>query len=144
MKKIWKTIAAAMIPFLLLVTASACKSTAEAGIRQDETAGQVRMGQDVLKAIETDDYTSFRRLCGDLIPQEDFELARKNMTRQFGEITGYRHLVSLRTPVVQNDVWQVTFRRKTADGREIVQDLLFRFVTGVENDTRRIIGLAFL
>ena len=66
------------------------------------------------------------------------------MKQQFGELTDFRHMATLRTPNVQNDIWIVTFRRKSTDGsRDILQDLLFRFVTGEDEDGWKSSGSPF-
>ena len=144
MKQILNRILHAMIPFLLLAGMTACRSTAADGDTPEE-ACQKKMCAEVLNAIGENDYQSFQCVCGDLVPEKEFRSAHNSMKQQFGELTDFRHMATLRTPNVQNDIWIVTFRRKSADGsRDILQDLLFRFVTGEDEDGWKVIGFAFL
>lgn len=145
MKDISRKILRAMIPFLLLAGMTACRSVTPEEQQAEEAEELKKMCAEVLNAIGENDYKSFRKICGDLIPEKEFRAAHNNMKQQFGELTDFRHMTSLRTPMVQNDIWIVTFRRKSADGsRDILQDLLFRFVTGEDEDGWKVIGFAFL
>ncbi len=143
MKRLMNSILYAMFPFLLLAGfGTACKSTSGDGT---ENAAQREMCAEVLNAIGKNDYSSFQCVCGDLIPEKEFLSAHRSMKQQFGEISGFRHMATLKTPGVQNDIWIVTFRRKNSAGNEdILQDLLFRFVTGEDTDGWKVIGFAFL
>ena len=145
MNEIRQKILRAMIPFLLLVGMSACKAVTPEEQQAAEAEELKKMCAEVLNAIGENDYKSFRKICGDLIPEKEFRAANNNMKQQFGELTDFRHMTSLRTPMVQNDVWVVTFRRKSANGdADVTQDLLFRFVTGEDADGWKVIGFAFL
>ena len=145
MNEIRQKILRAMIPFLLLVGMSACKTVTPEEQQAAEAEELKKMCAEVLNAIGENDYKSFRSVCGDLIPENEFRAAHNNMKQQFGELTGFRHMTSLRTPMVQNDVWVVTFRRKSTNGdADVTQDLLFRFVTGEDADGWKVIGFAFL
>lgn len=131
----------AMFPFLLLAGVTACKSTKN----HVQDAKQRKMCAEVLNAIGENDYRSFRTVCGDLIPEKEFNNAHRNMKNQFGELAEFRYVATLRTPIVQNDIWIVTFRRKTGKNEEdVLQDILFRFVTGEDSDGWKVIGFAFL
>ena len=142
MKQILNRILHAMIPFLLLAGMTACRSTAG---DTPEEACQKKMCAEVLNAIGENDYQSFQCVCGDLVPEKEFHSAHNSMKQQFGELTDFRHMATLRTPNVQNDIWIVTFRRKSTNGNgDILQDLLFRFVTGEDEDGWKVIGFAFL
>lgn len=131
----------AMFPFLLLAGMTACKSTENA----NDNAEQRKMCAEVLNAIGQNDYEAFRDICGDLIAEKDFIAAQKNMQQQFGTLTDYRYMATLQTPIVQNDIWIVTFQRKNEKKTENVsQDILFRFVTGKDAEGWKVIGFAFL
>lgn len=132
----------AMIPFLLLVGMTACKSIDG---RTEKNIQQRNMCAEVLNAIGENDYDAFRNVCGDLIPEKQFIAAHQNLQKQFGKMKDFKFVTSLRTPLVQNDIWLVTFQRKNAEkNEEITQDILFRFVTGEDADGWKVIGFAFL
>lgn len=145
MKEMYKKSLRAMIPFLLLVGMTACRAVTPEEQQAAEAEELKKMCAEVLNAIGENDYPAFRKICGDLIPEKEFRAAHNNMKQQFGELTDFRHMTSLRTPMVQNDVWVVTFNRKSTNGEaEVTQDLLFRFVTGEDADGWKVIGFAFL
>ncbi len=111
-------------------------------------AQEEEFGTRLLDSIRTGDYKKFVRLMGDSpsgkMSEEEFKSTRKNLERQFGSMTDVQFLTNLKTPVVQNLVWKVTFVRKNDKGKKIEQELMFRLVVGVSDGKLHVIGMGFL
>lgn len=108
------------------------------------------MGEKMLAAIQKDDYDAFTAAYDSRDKQlspEEFQGSCSNFKKQFGEIISFRYLTELKTPLVDNNLWIVTFERYGGEGKEkkrITQELLFRLVTGEIDGMTRVIGLGFL
>ncbi len=141
MKKKAKTvILRAVLPFLLMVAAS-CSHIPE----QTAVPPETKAGEQVLTAIQSGNYDLFRKVCGGrLYSREDFHAAEKNLSSSFGKVQSFRFLTSLAAEGLNDQVWQVSFRKENGRGKEIQRDVLFRIVTGNDSGQERIIAFSFL
>lgn len=132
----------AMIPFLLLVTNSACSTTGTA--EQHTAAPDLQAGNDILAAIRSGDYDRFTERCGNLYSEDEFKNAKLDLEKRFGEIRSFRCLAPLAAPPLRDRVWIVAFERQDGSGRTVRRELLFRLVSGMDEDGLKIIAFSFI
>lgn len=140
--------------FSALILFSGCRtipaetaSSLSAGEQEQQKAASLRIGTNILTALQKNDYRLLlANIPGELqtqITRRDFETSRQNFERQFGTITGFRHLTDLKTPAVTNMVWVVEFERRSSTGTRIGQELMFRLVTAQVDNTTRVLSYGF-
>lgn len=131
---------------MVILTVSACRIVPEEEVTESRDHQQaVAAGNEVLKAIQKNDYKAYAKLFGDMVTEKEFQTARKTILDQFGTLEKYELVTSLETPLVDNNIWRVTFKRKDSKGGIVLQQVLFRFVSGIGDDGKfRVIGMAFL
>ncbi len=72
-----------------------------------------------------------------------YESCRK-VEEQFGKITGYSYVCSLKYPLMHNLVWRVDFQNRDKDNTPVEYQLLFRVLLGKIEDRYEILGMGFL
>ncbi len=137
------------IVFAVLICVPACrvipdeKKTIVRESRDQQQA--LTAGDAVLNAIRSGNYKAYAKYFGDMVTEQEFQASQKSLHAQFGTLEKYEYLTALETPLVDNNIWRVTFRRKDSKGRIVLQQVLFRFVSGIGDDGKfRVIGMAFL
>lgn len=129
------------------LSVSACRAVPEdslSGASRDHQRA-LAVGNDVLKAIQNNDYKVYKEYFGDMVTEQEFHASQKSLHAQFGTLEKYEFIASLETPLVDNNIWRVTFKRKDSKGKIVLQQVLFRFVSGIGDDGKfRVIGMAFL
>ena len=109
---------------------------------------EIALGNKLMKSILADNYKLFAECVKDgpaaQITEKDFKTSRSNMLGQFGTMKSYHFLTALETPAVKNLIWKITFERKGKDGKQITQQVLFRLVTGFDENKSVILSFGFL
>lgn len=141
-----RTVFTLFCALMVILTVSACQAVPEEGVTESRDHQQaVAAGNEVLRAIQKNDYKAYAKLFGDMVTEKEFQASQKSLHDQFGTLEKYELVTSLETPLVDNNIWRVTFRRKDSRGKIVQQQVLFRFVSGIGDDGRfRVIGMAFL
>ena len=75
---------------------------------------------------------------------KDFHEARKKLCGQMGEVAKHKYVGKLKHPMLDIDLWQITFEKKNDQGKMIQQDALFQVVSLVENGKREVLSFGFL
>ena len=113
-----------------------------------DASADIRIGERLLAAIQTDDFKAFRAcLAGGPaanLTDRDFRTSRESILSQFGVIKEFRYLTELQTPSVRNLLWVAAFERKGGNGQNIRQELLFRLVLGTLDGRTIVLSFGFL
>jgi len=148
-----KHIILALFGCAILLAAAGCRSSAAvAGDTPEDQPyfAEMAIGDTILRAISENSYKLFRsQIAADQLKdfsENDFRTSQENMHKQFGKITAVKFLTALRTPAVTNLVWRISFERPGAgdDKKIIVQDMLFRLVTGKVDGRSKILSMGFI
>ncbi|MBR2345286.1 MAG: hypothetical protein IKA71_05820 [Lentisphaeria bacterium] len=83
-----------------------------------------------------------------LLPEEtqskftvkNFATTRKAVIESVGEPAGYAYVTTLKLDKLNPQIWKVTFKRNNVNNtREYTSEVLFKVVTGMENDKKAVI-----
>ena len=77
---------------------------------------------------------------------ENFANTRRSVIESIGEPVAYSYLTTLELPALHPQIWKVKFRRKNINQtREYTSEVLFKVVTGMDNNKKAVItGFFFL
>ena len=143
--------------FYLLVTVSAmlggfsCRTAVQKEVSEKPESGTVNMvsvGNTMLKAFQKEDYAEFSKNFYPGLKKDfnasAFEQGRRQISETVGKMQNCRYLGILAGPVFSNYLWAVEFSRKSADGKEIVQEMLFK-VSAAELDGKlQVVSFGFM
>lgn len=151
-----KAFTLAIVCVMSVLSGVSCTSMKSAMADNDSTMNSenvesisIKIGNKMLDAIRTENYDAFSAAYDSRdtkFTPEEFKTSCEKYRNQFGEIKSFRYMTQLQTPLVQNNIWVVTFEREAGQGKEketITQQLLFRLVTGEIDGMTRVLGLGF-
>ncbi len=77
---------------------------------------------------------------------ENFANTRRSVIESIGEPVAYSYLTTLELPALHPQIWKVKFRRKNINQtREYTSEVLFKVVTGMDNNKKAVVtGFFFL
>lgn len=106
----------------------------------------IELASKILKSIQNENYMEFEKIMSGhsdwKITEKAFRISCSTMDDQFGKITKFTYLLDLKTPLVRNQVWKVSFERKK-ERAKVEQEMLFRFVTSQQDGRTRIMGMGY-
>ena len=78
------------------------------------------------------------------LDENGFKESCRKVEKEFGKITGYSYLCSLKFPMMQNLVWRVDFQNEDQKGNTSEYQLLFQVILGKIDGKYKILGMGFL
>ncbi len=142
-----------LAPALLLPVIAGCASTQAAAAPEESKAiagnpAPETNGEGLLRAFLANDASAFTAelptVLQERFGQKEFDAARKGIGDTLGDTVSYEYLATLANPLLTVSLWRVRFERKSAEGKVIRQDAVFRVISGVENGSYRIVSFNFL
>ena len=136
-----------------------CASTAPEPAPEAEAAltEGIATGEAMLAAFRDDDASAFLKQLPENVAErfgeKEFATARRNMKETMGDLESYQFLCPLemplegpegKTPTLHPLIWKARFLRKTASGREVHQETLFRVVVGRLDGKPYVLSFGFL
>ena len=73
-----------------------------------------------------------------------FKSSREKVCKAIGDPVRKTFVGKLTHPFLDIDLWKITFERKNAEGKTIVQDALFQVVSVTEDGESKVISFGFL
>ena len=128
------------IMFFSVVTVLADDLSPVIGV-PDAARGQ---GEGVVTAIQNGNYDQFvqsanEKRSGD--DQKKFIESCKNLTDKYGQITGFRFLTNLQTPLVVNQIWRLDFVKFDKNGKEVPRQMLLQLIFGNRDGAFRLLAM---
>ena len=76
--------------------------------------------------------------------EKEFKSSREKVCKAIGDPVRKTFVGKLTHPFLDIDLWKITFERKNAEGKTIVQDALFQVVSVTEDGESKVISFGFL
>ena len=76
--------------------------------------------------------------------EKEFNLSREKVCQAMGKPVCKQFVGKLAHPFLDIELWKITFKRKSKEGKTIVQDALFQVVSATENGEPKVISFGFL
>ena len=153
------TFGKSLLLFAAAVIFGGCASTAPQPASEADAALNegIATGEAMLAALRDDDASAFLKQLPENIAarfgEKDFAAARRNLKETMGELESYQFLCPLempreaeerKTPTLHPLIWKTRFLRKTAAGRDVYQETLFRVVIGRLDGKPYVLSFGFL
>ena len=76
--------------------------------------------------------------------EKEFKNSRQKVCQEMGKPVNRQFVGKLAHPFLDIELWKITFKRKSKEGKTIVQDALFQVVSATENGEPKVISFGFL
>ena len=76
--------------------------------------------------------------------EKEFNLSREKVCQAMGNPVCKQFVGKLAHPFLDIELWKITFKRKSKEGKTIVQVALFQVVSATENGESKVISFGFL
>lgn len=145
----WLLIAAFLLAVIL---AAGCRCAEPDAKSPSPRLASEKLGETLLAAFRDRDYAAFDAAapesCRERVSKREFDASTEKLSKEFGDITGWRLLGEAETPGFRQLLWLVAFERpargKAAGSGTVRRELLFRLLTGETGDGVKIAGFGFL
>ena len=153
------TFGKSLLLFAAAVIFGGCASTAPQPASEADAALNegIATGEAMLAAFRDDDASAFLKQLPENVAErfgkKEFATARRNMKETMGDLESYQFLCPLemplegpegKTPTLHPLIWKTRFLRKTASGRDVYQETLFRVVVGRLDGKPYVLSFGFL